>query len=365
MSKKKIAIITMHQVKNYGSVLQTYATQCYFEGLGFEVEFIDFRRLWETKKGYWFAIPDKSVKGFLREIMYFPSKIKQYYIFNDFLKRRIHLSKHTYTKLSDFTKHTVNADVYCTGSDQVWNSGWNRGVINEYYLSFVDRTLTFKKISFAASFGRTDISDNEIEIITPFLKQYDVITVREKSSVDLLRNRFGIEAKLILDPTLQMIGKLWHGICKSERIIKEEYVLLIQLNRNHSFDKVAIEFSNKKHYKLIRLCLRVDQIVLPGKHIIIPEVEDYIRLIRDAEYVLTDSFHAVSFCMNLNKQFYCYYPDKYSERLKSILSIMDLENRVLNNRREEKIEEIIDYRIVNMKLNELRKEADSIFMLLD
>lgn len=81
--------------------------------------------------------------------------------------------------------------------------------------------------------------------------------------------------------------------------------------------------------RLVRLCLRVDQLILTGKCVLIPEVEDYIRLIRDAEYVLTDSFHAVSFCLNLEKQFYIYYPEKYSERLKSILSIVNLKDREL------------------------------------
>ena len=99
--------------------------------------------------------------------------------------------------------------------------------------------------------------------------------------------------------------------------------------------------------RLVRLCLRVDQLILNGKCILIPEVEDYIRLIRDAEYVLTDSFHAVSFCLNLEKQFYVYYPEKYSERLKSILSIVNLKDRELQSLEKEadidykKVQEII------------------------
>ena len=109
-----------------------------------------------------------------------------------------------------------------------------------------------------------------------------------------------------------------------------KYVLLIQLNRNHAFDQLAVQFAKQRNLMLVRLCLRVDQMVLPGKCVLLPEVEDYVRLVRDAEYVLTDSFHAVSFCVNLEKQFFVYYPEKYSERLKSLLSILRLPERTLN-----------------------------------
>lgn len=110
---------------------------------------------------------------------------------------------------------------------------------------------------------------------------------------------------------------------------------------------------------MIRLCLRIDQATLPGKCVIIPKVEDYVRLIRDAEYVLTDSFHAVSFCLNLEKQFYVYYPEKYSERLKSILEIMKLKDReLINNDFKGKI----DYKDIRIILNKKRKFAKKLVL---
>lgn len=358
--KKKLALITLHSVKNYGSALQTYATQEYFKRLGYEVEVIDYRRPWETPLGYWFAQTEKSAVGLLRNVLYFPSKIPQYFRFKRFMESKINLSENMYCSKEDFFVNPIEADVYCTGSDQVWNSGWNNGVIPAYFLDFVNKKGV-KKISFAASFGSSELNDNDKNIIRPLLEKYDYITVRESGSVTMLKEVFNLNSTEILDPTLQMKGDFWKALCDKKRMIDEDYVLLIQLNRSSAFNKFSVEFAKDKNIKLVRLCLRVDQMFMPGKAIVIPEVQNYIRLIRDAKYVLTDSFHAVSFCLNLNKQFYVYYPPKYSERLKSILDITGLSNRVItkdlafpdqNN--------VIDYTYINELLDKKRKDTKDI-----
>ena len=355
---KKIAIITLHSVKNYGSALQAYATQCYFENLGLESEIIDYRRPWETKMGYWFYLTDKSLTGFAKNIMYFPSKVIQYFKFSKFKKNYLKVTKNVYKNIEDFDRNPIVADYYCTGSDQVWNSGWNNGVIPEYFLSFVNNDK--KLISFASSFGNSSISEKDKKIIEPLLKKYNLITVREEASVRMLYDNFAIDSHEILDPTLQMSNEFWKSLCNSERKIKEKYVLLIQLNRNHEFDDIAKKFCAEKNIKLYRLCLRVDQFFLTGRSIVIPSVNDYVRLIRDADYVLTDSFHAVSFCLNLEKQFYVYYPNKYSERLKSILHIMNLYDRVISydNLNDNSV---IDFNKVRQTLTIKRKYTYNLF----
>lgn len=351
---KKIAIITLHSVNNYGSVLQAYASQCYFEELGYEVEIIDYRRPWEVGLGYWFYINEKSCMGVARNVLYLPSKMIQFFKFHKFLKKNLKLTPNRYCRHKDFAENPIKADVFCTGSDQVWNSGWNGGIIAAYFLNFVKKDTKIKKISFASSFGDSSLEKEDLREIGEYLNDYDCITVREKNSVKMLSDEFRINSKEILDPTLQMDGVFWRKICKEDRYCNEKYVLLIQLNRNHRFDELAVDFAFRHNLKLIRLCLRVDQIMLPGSHVVIPNIEDYVRMIRDAEYVLTDSFHAVSFSLNLNRQFYVYYPEKYSERIKSILDMLELKNRELTNY---KVEDKIEYTRINNALKYFRKIA--------
>jgi len=353
MEKRKVALITMHHVKNYGSVLQTLATQKIIEDMELDVEVIDYRRPWETRIGYWLYLPEGGIKDAIRQMVYFPSKIKQKRVFERFLKKYIKLTKDVYTSEEDFKVNPIQADVFCSGSDQVWNSGWNNGIIAAYYLAFVHKG---KRISYASSFGAEKLGD-EAEVVKKYLLDYDSISVREKSSIKIL-DALGItQGTVVLDPTLQLEREQWEKVIK-KKDVESDYVLLIQLNRNRNFDQFAVDYAKRRNKRLLRLCLRFDQAILPGEHIIIPDVEDYIHYIKCADSVLTDSFHAVSFSLNFNKEFYCILPPKYSTRLESILDITGLQNRIVNDyviKDEQSVK--IDYARVNCIIQKEREKS--------
>ena len=353
---KRIAVITMHAVKNYGSVLQTLATQRLFELHGLKPIIIDYRRPWDTGFSYYFDVKGKGFKDILKQFIFFPSKIKQRKIFGSFLKKYINLTKYEYRSMEDFDQHPIDADVFCTGSDQVWNSGWNRGMKKEFFLSFVPEGK--KKVSFAASIGKASIDEEEKKAIAEYLKSYNMLSVRERSSVEFL-NQIGFDnVELVLDPTLQLPQNEWRNLVGTDHHIASDYVLLIQLNRNKEFDHFAVRFAREHGKRLLRLCLRIDQAILPGKAIIIPDVIDYLRYIADADYVLTDSFHAVSFCLGFEKNFYCVLPELYSSRIKSILTDLNLMDRIvegysLSDRQVDKI----NYKKVNILIDGLRSNS--------
>ena len=354
---KRIAVITMHAVKNYGSVLQTYATQRIIQIKGCDPVIIDFRRPWDTGITYYLDVKNKKMKDILKQIIYLPTKIKQNKIFGFFLKKYILLTEHTYHKKDDFKLYPCEADIYSTGSDQVWNSGWNRGIIEEFFLTFVSDEK--KKVSYAASIGKSNLEENEKVRIAKYLASYDAISVRESSSISIL-NDIGIHnASMVLDPTLQLPQNEWRKIIQKDTRKIDNYVLIIQLNRNKKFDDFALEFARSHKKKLVRLCLRLDQAVLPGKPILIPQVVDYLSCIDNADYILTDSFHAVSFSLNFEKNFYCILPDKYSSRLESILTDLDLQDRIIKNymlTNEQNSD--IDYLKVNDQIEKMRLLSD-------
>lgn len=355
---KRIAVITMHAVKNYGSVLQTFATQRLFELHGLKPIIIDYRRPWDTGFSYYFDVKGKGFKDILKQFIYFPSKIKQRKIFGSFLKKYISLTKYEYRYMEDFHQHPIDADVFCTGSDQVWNSGWNRGMKKEFFLSFVPEGE--KKVSYAASIGKVSIDEEEKKKIAEYLNSYNAISVRERSSVELL-NQIGFsDVELVLDPTLQLPQREWRNLVGTDNHIANDYVLLIQLNRNKEFDRFAVRFAREHGKRLLRLCLRVDQAILPGKAIIIPDVIDYLRYIADADYVLTDSFHAVSFCLGFEKNFYCVLPDLYSSRIKSILTDLGLMDRIVYEYKLTEYQTInIDYQKVDGLIDKLREQSNN------
>lgn len=328
---KHISVITLHNVRNYGSALQTLATQEVFEKLGYKVDFINYirdeqvsikKRIENWCEGF------NPIKKLLYTLLLTPTFMKQDNIFGDFLKRRIHLQKHPYTTPEDFLQFPITSDIYCTGSDQTWNSGWNKGIIGAMFLNFVPDNV--KKISYSASFGKQRLDEWEKVETQRLLKRYSAISVRESSGVEICDD-LGIHGAInVLDPTLQMNRDFWMKYI-GKRKIRDPYVLIYQLNTNPAFDRYAKEFARRKGKKLVRFCWRYDQWIKCGKSLIIPPVEDFVNAIYYADTVITDSFHATAFSINMNTDFIAIYPQEYSARLDSILKLTHLENRRLSS----------------------------------
>lgn len=328
---KTVSVITLHNVHNYGSALQTLATQEVFEKLGCKVDFIDFRR--EEQCSYlkmmrsWFASLN-LVKGVINAITFFPSYLKHEQIFKDFLSRRIHLQQKPYITPEDFKHFPIESDIYCTGSDQTWNSGWNGGIIGALFLDFVPDNV--KKIAYSASFGKTRLDDWEKGETRRLLNRYAAISVRENSGVSICENLGILGVEHVLDPTLQLDRNYWLKQIKSRRI-RDPYVLVYQLNPNSDFDRYAKEFARRKRLRLVRFCWCYNQIIKGGKPIVIPPVEDFISAINYADCVITDSFHATAFSINMNTDFISVYPHEYGGRIESILRQTRLEDRHLKD----------------------------------
>lgn len=326
----KASVITLHAVLNYGSVLQTYATQKLFEKHGFETEIVDYRRD---------AVMQTSLKSILlnkeyglvykaKLILMLPSSKKSRKIFDGFFKRNVNLTDICYREDADFEKYPIDADVYCTGSDQVWNTGWHNEIPKPFYLTYApdDKRI----IAFSASFGKEALDDWEKAGTKELLDRYDYISVREKSAVGIVEDLGIKDCEHVLDPTLAINPQTWYDLA-AERVVKEKYILVYQLNNNVKFDEYAERLAKEKNLKLIRLCTRYDQLRKTGNGVVLPTVEQFLALFRDAECVITDSFHATSFSLIFNKKFINIFPELYSTRLASILELTGLEERKLTD----------------------------------
>lgn len=333
---KKVTVITLQNVRNYGSVLQALATQHVFQELGVDVDFINYNK--NGRKSLLKRIASfTNGKGALAKIIYpiilYPSFVKEDRVFKSFIKRHLIQQEKEYCSMEDFNAFPITSDVYCTGSDQTWNSGWNKGILPELFLKFVPDNV--RKISYAASIGKNTLDDWEIEETKALLSRYQYISVREASAKDIVEKQLGLpSATHVLDPTLQVNKNYWMSVLGNtykSKYEKGKYVLIYQLNTNPDFDKYAKEFAKRKGWKLVRFCVRHYQGLRCGKAELIPNVEDFIGLITNAGCVITDSFHATAFSCNMNTPMICIYPNDYSSRLASILKLVGLENRHLTD----------------------------------
>lgn len=364
----KISVITLQNIRNYGSVLQTFATQKILEKMGYEVEFIDYIRESQTKsykiKEALKNVPTKNKFRYIhrkcKDILVRNKRAEK--VFDGFIDANICTTRCRYCCVEQLRKNTPLADIYCTGSDQMWNSGWNGGIEYSYFLDFVDDDKP--KFAFSTSIGMTDFPENEVEMTTRLLKRYNFITMREMSGVEILE-KYGIKSENVLDPTLMVNGDFWRDFSNEagKKYSKEKYILVYQLNHTHKnvdFESYVKKLSKETGLKIMAVTYGVPRVKVYDEYVHLPTMEEFVALFANAEYVVTDSFHGTSFCINLNKQFTVIYPDKYSTRLQNILKINNLQDRALSDNEKRIHNNLIDYMYVNNIMDKMRNNSLSI-----
>lgn len=336
----KASVITLHTVDNYGSVMQTYATQQILKKCGYDVEFVDYWRRDNLPKSRAERMLEGStlqklkplwgINNFTRKatVSILKSVLeKQRSPMWRFLEEKVQLTKVRYYSYEELEANPPVADVYITGSDQVWNSIWNQGIDRSYFLDFAPAGKP--RIAFSASIGREQLDTEEIPETKRLLEKYSAISVREQSAVELLAS-MDIESTLVLDPTLMLEAEEWRKLATKQKREKP-YILIYQLNPNPQMDQYAGQLAQKRGWDVIRIGFGRSDRRKGGKCVMLPSVEEFLGLFCDAACVLTDSFHATAFSLNLGTNFISVLPGRFGTRIESITKLTRTENRILTS----------------------------------
>lgn len=360
----KVGIITRHAVANYGSILQAYATQKAVEKLGYESEIINYIRTDEQG----FNISDTMLrrnqkwnKNFLTRVIYkvlqTPVYAGTYYKFRKFSKEFLMESNRVYASTQDLLEYPT-ADIYCTGSDQVWGKIGNVEYDENYFLQFAPSDK--KCIAYAASFGKEKLSSELQSALPSLLEKYSCIGVREVSAVNLVQNA-GYDAVQVLDPTLLLSALEWKQVT-SDYIREKGYVLIYQLHNDKRLEKYAAQFAKKTNRKLIRISISMLYIFKSGKLAYMPTPSEFLKYFQNCDYVVTDSFHATVFSILFNKNFVDILPKGTGTRIVSLLQLFGLEDRIVSDYNDFAIADSdICYEKVNAILEEERTKSLRIF----
>lgn len=324
---KKSLLITMHYVDNYGSVLQTYASQQVLDGLGYDCRVIDYTRSnntlgYEVKAAYSRYRKLSGIYSFLPVsallvARFVAKKLKRKAVFDSFRKKFIKQT-HKYNSYNSLVEDCPKADLYVVGSDQVWNHIYNGGFLPEYFLTFAPKNST--KISLSSSIGIDDLSDSDLDKFKKNLQDFSFISVREKSAAEQLAKTGLLKPIFALDPTLLLNADEWKKTLSIDDAV-ENYVLIYQLNYSEEMVSYAQRLANENNCKLYIITGQKYKKRGDLKRIALPPVKRFVELIAKAKYVVTDSFHGTAFCINFSKDFFVFYPPRYSTRLESILSL--------------------------------------------
>ncbi len=333
---KTIGIITIHKINNYGSVFQAYALQRACENLGRKVEIIDYN--YPNS----FHVPNKYAKteDLLPneprwiKLLYAIDLMKQHRGIARFVSRFEHLSLKQYNHPSELLSDVPHYDVYITGSDQLWNPRHCNGD-PAFMLHFApDNAL---KISYAASVGANSIPEDLKPLYKKMLNRYTHISVRENSGLSVVKDVADKDATVVLDPTLLLNRDQWNQIATPKRQFRKKYILCYFLNYTFNafpyVDQLAEYMQKQTGYEIVRVARPPHKLGLPHTHYRVgASPEEFLALVRDAEMVLTTSFHGTAFAVNYGKPVFTVAQDREASdsRQVSLMHNLGLDNQILS-----------------------------------
>lgn len=326
---KKIGLLTFHFPINYGAVIQAYALDRYLKGIGHQVEVINYmpeRHL----KSYNYYRKVTSLKRIIHNVVntpFLPHYLKKRDRFRRFQQKHFSLTE----RFKVYEEVLFDYDVVLTGSDQVFNI--NREERKVYFQPFTKRPNQ-KKIAYAPSFGISEFDDEFTAKIVDWVNDFDALSCRERSGAEYLSRITGKDVPDVLDPVFLLSKKEWTSI-SSERLVDEKYIFIYDLNGKKPLIDIARKIG--KGYKVVMLSndpiakIRwsyrgVDRFIQSAS------VEDFISLMLNADYVVTDSFHGTAMSIIFKKEFFSYIALRAgASRIESLLGNISLEQRIIED----------------------------------
>lgn len=348
----KINTITCHDVYNHGASLQAYALQTYLTQLGHDVEIIDYKpdyldkhyKLWNVDN----PVYDKPVVKQLYLLAKLPERLlmlKRKKVFDDFTCDYLKLTRR-YHSNDELKVNPPQADVYIAGSDQIWNTILPNGKDPAFYLDFVPEGN--KRIAYAASFATTDVADEYKPFVIKMLKKLDYISVRERVSLPLLSSLGRKDGVAVCDPVFLLSQEYWNSLL-AERKDREKYLLIYDAESSNILKDTAVRIAAAKNLKIYSVSAYRHKYA--DKNYWVASPLQFVQLIRDADFVVSNSFHASAFSIIFQRDF-CITnrSENINERMRSLLDDLGLADRLVLGFNDDILLHI-DYTQVEQKLD--------------
>lgn len=344
-----IYTITFCNTTNVGAALQEYALQKYLQLQKYDVKVVDYIPKFMAENHSVFAgiIKSKDISQFIKSLVLMPLKINRKIKYWSFSKKYITLTRACRTA-GDIEK-LEQPDAYIVGSDQVWNDelvNWDSG----YFLQF---KTTARKIAYAASAGKDEFSGEFLDGIKKRVQDFSKISVREESLKKAFDSIKMTSVKQVLDPVFLLSKEHYETILRKPKA--EHYVLLYEAEANEQCINVARKLAKSYGLKIVQMNRINNRYGVEQLYPCVSPTE-FLGLVKYADYIVTNSFHAVAMSLILEKQFWVVRLKERFSRLESILKAAGAENRIIQNEGLD-FQDNIDYRRVNMNLKQKRKES--------
>ena len=381
-NKRKVGgVVIMHPGQNnYGTSLQGLATIRVIQSLGYPFRIIRYNKkrsltdIIKTLPGYLrsgalnsFLHSHKQKRLTKQHIEFARIKKERTDAVNRFKAKYLEPLCDYYTGWNALCEGSKNYDVVFVGSDQVW--GPLSLYAGFYNLMFVDKSIP--QFSYSSSFGKSFIMDHQKKGVARFLNKMDAIAVREVRGAEIVKELTGREATVVADPTLLLTKEQWEEeVRESKAEYKEKYILCYMLGPRTDNREAVTRLGKELGLKVVTFN-HMDWYEPADEGFgditnCNSDCLDFVKLLANAEYVVTDSFHCSVFSIIFHKKFLTFYrlnpSDKKSShsRIDSLLGLMGLQDRAVKDTicdLKPAITNDADWSVVDKNLDALRQES--------
>lgn len=357
----RVGILTIYYKNlNYGGILQAFALQKAIENLGHEAKQITFDY---TKKINKYSAIDYLKRTVKKTLSLMPGYYHELAIRSNNFEKFANKIPHTNIVTKDNISNVSNDfDVFVCGSDQIWNPiGWQP----TFFFDFLPKSK--KRISYAASIARNNLSNDELKYIENYIFDFSAVSVREDISASILNSYFNdINVQVMPDPTLLLDIKEWNElITNTHPLIKGKYIIAYFLGTNNEIKNKCIEYAKNNKIPIYFISSGIaSNKEWESKHkkiIINADVENFLYLIKNSTMVLTDSYHGVIFSSIFLKNYYVFKRFKDNENISMNSRIYTVTEMLGTSRRI--IKDINDINDCELSSNEVDNITHSIITL--
>ena len=308
----KVGMITFHRARNIGANLQSYAMNKYINDHIGRCEIIDFYPNNQTAH----RNKIRKLLSCIKSILFYRKNVIDRK-FSRFQNEYYIMSTKTYYGDADLFSSHPKYDILLSGSDQILNTTLSN-ISKSYYLCFDNTT---KKISYASSFGRTVLSDNEYSLIDLELRKFEHLSAREESAKKIIEERIGKDVELVLDPVFLLSAKEWGQIGEVIKV-PDAYIFVYAMEVTSSLVEAVNRVCAEYPLPVFVVYGCSDNRIISGNTVHDCGPREFISYIRHAKFVITNSFHGTALSIIFEKEFVCVSHSSRNTRLENIMTLV-------------------------------------------
>jgi hypothetical protein len=330
---KKIGIVSCNKYTNftnYGTVLQSWALNKVIKQMGYQPVLVNycpdrlldkdplnpFKNMWDQ---------DEESQRLLRMTM--PAIRVNYKKIMDFYASQFINTKRKYTKDNFNNISDENIDGYVCGSDTIFcynEFGFDNGFFANY-----EPMKDGRSVAYAASFGDTDINAIDTDKLNSLLANFQYIALRESTFVDYTASHVNVPVRRVVDPTVLLTAGDYSEIV-APRQVDEKYLLMYSRRYNPEMEAFADKVAKENGWKVVEISLRANN---ADRHIMRYDagVEEFLSLVKNAEYVVTNSFHGMIFSTLFNRDYNAFVREEGNTKIEQLLQSFGLADRIISS----------------------------------